>query len=210
MPTTTSPTDDTNKSHPINHFSGIEFEQLRTQMLKFAILQIQNEALAEEAVQEAMLAAYQYREKFSRQAALKTWVFAILKNKLIDLLRKEKRFTAAEDLAEGSGLHGDALLEKLFDERGHWHKHERPTQWHDPENQAENKHFWRIFDTCLRMMPEKYSRLFMMREFLELDSEEICHNENISGNYLNVTLYRARLRLRECLEMRWFEQEQQS
>lgn len=50
----------------------------------------------------------------------------------------------------------------------------------------------------------------MMREFLELDSEEICSNENISGNYLNVTLYRARLRLRECLEIRWFEQEQPS
>jgi RNA polymerase sigma-70 factor (ECF subfamily) len=47
----------------------------------------------------------------------------------------------------------------------------------------------------------------MMREFLELTTDEICSNEMISANSLNVTLYRARLRLRECLENRWFQKE---
>jgi RNA polymerase sigma-70 factor (ECF subfamily) len=56
-------------------------------------------------------------------------------------------------------------------------------------------------------MPDKYGRLFMMREFLELTTDEICSNEMISANSLNVTLYRARLRLRECLENRWFQKE---
>ncbi|WP_202436338.1 MULTISPECIES: sigma-70 family RNA polymerase sigma factor [Vibrio] len=194
-------------SDPLSHFAGAEYEQLREQMLRFAILQIKDTQLAEDAVQEAMFAAFQHREKFSRKAALKTWVFAILKNKLIDILRKERRFTAAEDLAEGKGLHGDELLEKLFSDNGHWQKAERPVQWQEPEQYMENDHFWRIFDTCLRMMPENYSRLFMMREFLELDSDEICSNEAISGNHLNVTLYRARIRLRECLEIRWFSKE---
>ena len=68
-------------------FQDTEFmEALRSQMLKFAILQVRNEALAEDAVQEAMLSAYQNIERFNRQAALKTWVFAILKNKLIDII----------------------------------------------------------------------------------------------------------------------------
>ena len=47
----------------------------------------------------------------------------------------------------------------------------------------------------------------MMREFLEMDTPEICHNEAISISSLNVTLYRARLRLRECLEDHWFQKE---
>jgi len=48
----------------------------------------------------------------------------------------------------------------------------------------------------------------MMREFLELDTSEICQNENLTVSNLNVTLYRARLRLRECLEDNWYQAEE--
>jgi RNA polymerase sigma-70 factor (ECF subfamily) len=185
----------------------IFMHSLRRQMLKFAILQIQDEQLAEDAIQETMLSAYQHIEKFERQAALKTWIFAILKNKLIDLLRKEKHITAASQLEEGNGIQGESLIEKLFDDHGHWHKHERPLKWQQPDSGIENEHFWRVFDACLNALPERYGRLFMMREFLELTSAEICINEEISANHLNVTLYRARLRLRECLEDNWYQKQ---
>lgn len=178
---------------------------LRQQMMKFAILQIKNQHLAEDAVQEAMISAYQHIDKFQRQAALKTWIFSILKNKLIDLLRKESRLTTASELEDGYGIHGDALMEKLFDERGHWVKHEAPQKWTSPDNDMENDRFWIVFDACLNNMPQTYSRYFMMREFLELDTKEICHNEGLTVNQLNVTLYRARLRLRECLENNWYQ-----
>lgn len=182
-------------------------QSLRQQMLKFAILQIRNEALAEDAVQDAMLSAYQNIQRFQRQAALKTWVFAILKNKLIDLLRKEKRYTSASLLEEGAALNDDALFETLFTENGHWQKEQRPMQWDEPDHNVENTHFWRIFDACLDALPAKYSRLFMMREFLELDSNEICDNEDVTVSNLNTTLFRARVRLRECLEDNWFKGE---
>ncbi|MDW6002988.1 RNA polymerase factor sigma-70 [Vibrio mangrovi] len=185
-------------------------QPLRQQMLKFAILQVQDEQLAEDAVQEAMISAYQHIDKFEKQAALKTWIFAILKNKLIDLLRKEKRTTAASQLETGECSQGDALMEKLFDDHGHWYKHERPVKWQQPDSGIENEHFWRVFDTCLNALPERYGRLFMMREFLELETPEICTNEEISVSHLNVTLYRARLRLRECLENNWYLSEELS
>lgn len=189
-------------------FHDVQFMQsLRDQMLKFAILQIRNEQLAEDAVQEAMVAAFQHIDRFNRQAALKTWVFAILKNKLIDLLRKEKRYTSASQLEEGAARNGDALMESLFEENGHWQKDERPKKWDEPDHGVENEHFWKIFDTCLEALPAKYSRLFMMREFLELDSNEICDNEEVTVSNLNTTLFRARLRLRECLEDNWFQAE---
>ncbi|KUJ00329.1 RNA polymerase factor sigma-70 [Vibrio sp. MEBiC08052] len=190
-------------------FDDEQFIQpLRQQMLKFARLQVQDEQLAEDAVQEAMIAAYQHIDKFEQQAALKTWIFAILKNKLIDLLRKEKRTTVASQLEQGDCTQGDALMEKLFDQHGHWHKHERPVKWQQPDSCIENEHFWRVFDACLNALPERYGRLFMMREFLELETPEICHNEDISVSHLNVTLYRARLRLRECLENNWYLSEE--
>lgn len=44
----------------------------------------------------------------------------------------------------------------------------------------------------------------MMREFIELDSVEVCASVGISIGNLNVMLHRARLRLRECLENKWF------
>ncbi|MFD1382684.1 RNA polymerase factor sigma-70 [Rhodanobacter aciditrophus] len=182
-------------------------EGLRQQMFKFALLQVRNEAIAEDAVQDAMLSAYQNIERFNRQAALKTWVFAILKNKLIDILRKEKRYTNASSLEEGRNSNGEALLEELFTDNGHWQKHERPQKWDEPDHGIESQHFWRIFDACLDALPAKYSRFFMMREFLELDTNEICDNEDISVSNLNTTLFRARLRLRECLENNWFQEE---
>ncbi|TDR06305.1 RNA polymerase factor sigma-70 [Marinomonas communis] len=186
-------------------FQDTEFmEALRSQMLKFAILQVRNEALAEDAVQEAMLSAYQNIERFNRQAALKTWVFAILKNKLIDILRKEKRYTNVSLLEEGAGRSDEALLEDLFNEKGHWQKSERPKKWDEPDHDIENSHFWRTFDVCLEALPAKHSRYFMMREFLELETKEICENEEVSVSNLNTTLFRARLRLRECLEDNWF------
>ena len=56
-------------------------EALRAQMVKFASLQLSDEHLAEDAVQEALIGAFKNAKSFSGRSALKTWVFAILKNK---------------------------------------------------------------------------------------------------------------------------------
>jgi len=53
-------------------------------------------------------------------------------------------------------------------------------------------------------LPGQQGRLFMMREWLELDTEEICKALDISATNLWVMLHRARLRLRECLQLNWF------
>lgn len=66
--------------------------ELRQQMLKFAILQLSSFQLAEDAVQETLTSAYQHIGSFTGRAAFKTWVFAILKNKIIDLIRQKSSF----------------------------------------------------------------------------------------------------------------------
>lgn len=175
-------------------------KDLRSQMIKFATIQLGDEALAEDAVQEALIGALKNAQSFSRRAALKTWVFAILKNKITDVLRKKMR--TFESNRSFPDLEGN--LDQLFDTKGFWHENERPVSWSQPMESVKNEHFWRVFEACLSDLPERQARIFMMREFLELDSKEICDSLNVSTSNLHVMLYRARLGLRECLENHWF------
>jgi RNA polymerase sigma factor (sigma-70 family) len=59
---------------------------LRRQMLRFANLQLNDQHLAEDAVQDALMGAMKNAASFKRSSSLKTWVFAILKNKIADVL----------------------------------------------------------------------------------------------------------------------------
>ena len=175
--------------------------ELRSEMLKFAIPQLPDVQLAEDAVQEALAGALKNTDSFARRSALKTWIFSILKNKIADIHRRRKR------LPEHSPLPTDAEeddLDALFDDRGFWRSDERPADWSSPFETMQNEHFWRVFETCLQGLSAIQSRIFMMREFLECESDEICDSAGISVSNLHTQLYRSRLRLRECLENRWF------
>jgi RNA polymerase sigma-70 factor (TIGR02943 family) len=174
-------------------------EDLRAQMLKFAILQLSNMSLAEDVVQEALVGALKNARSFGGRAALKTWVFAILKNKISDALRQRQRQEERNQL-----LNRDEKAEDLFDGKGFWKPDERPMVWGDPEGAVQDQQFWRVFEACLEHLPGQQARVFMMREFVEMESQEICTAVGISGSNLNVMLHRARLRLRECLENHWF------
>lgn len=194
-------------SSKLQQFSDPEFiEDLRRQMLKFAIQQMGNEGLAEDAVQEALIGAFKNAGSFEGKAAFKTWVFSILKNKIADSIRQRRHF-----VEPGCLVHGDEdNFDELFDERGFWQPEERPGSWGNPEESVRNQHFWRVFEACLDHLPGQQGRVFMMREFIEMDSQEICDSVGITLSNLNVMLYRARIRLRECLENNWFFLENQS
>lgn len=175
-------------------------EVLRAQMHRFAKLQLNDTDLAEDVVQEALMGALRNAKSFGGRAALRTWVFAILKNKIADALRQRARLVQASSLVDSEGVG----LPPLFDEKGAWKNEERPQDWGDPESSFEQQKFWQVFEVCLEGLPEKHARIFMMREFIELSAEEICSNLDISVSNLHVMLHRARLRLRECLENRWY------
>lgn len=177
-------------------------QDLRRQMLRFATLQLSDANSAEDAVQEALIGAFKNANRFGGRAALKTWVFAILKNKIADVLRQRQRLQEA-DLLLHSHEEGEDFRE-LFDARGFWHADERPSSWGDPDQAVHSAQFWRVFETCLDHLPNQHARVFMMREFIGLETSEICETLGITVSNLNVILHRARLRLRECLENNWF------
>jgi RNA polymerase sigma-70 factor (ECF subfamily) len=84
------------------------------------------------------------------------------------------------------------------------HTREQPRDWGNPEAALAQKDFFRVLEVCLEKLPAKTARIFMMREWLELETEEICKELTITTSNAWVLLYRARMRLRECLDLNWF------
>jgi RNA polymerase sigma-70 factor (TIGR02943 family) len=200
--------DDDTAVHSMQLLDSQFLADLRRQMLKFATLQLADHHLAEDAVQEALAGALQNARAFGGRAALKTWVFAILKHKIADTLRYKQRVTDASSLLRSEDEEQDFAA--LFDARGHWPADERPGDWGNPHETVREGQFWRVFEACLENLPGAQARVFMMREFIELESDEICNAVEISLSNLNVMLYRARMRLRECLDSHWFMEHKSS
>jgi RNA polymerase sigma-70 factor, ECF subfamily len=176
-----------------------QLEAMRPQLVRFAQLQLRNQTLAEDAVQDALLAVLENPGRFGGQSSFRTYVTGILKYKIIDALRASTR---ERQLEPGEDQSDDELVDALFVADGH--TREMPRQWGDPDGTLEQKDFFRVLEVCLEKLPVKTARIFMMREWLELETEEICKELAISSSNAWVLLYRARLRLRECLDLNWF------
>jgi RNA polymerase sigma-70 factor (ECF subfamily) len=174
-------------------------QQVRSYLLRYARLRLRDPMLAEDVVQETLLAAFDHGATFAGKSGYKSWLVGILKHKIIDVIRKNSReqsLTVNEDASESETIEG------TFEAEGQWHR--LPANWGNPEKSLEDKKFWEIFERCLEVMPARTARVFMMREVMELTSDEICKEMAISQTNLWVVLHRARLSLRGCLETRWF------
>ena len=68
------------------------------------------------------------------------------------------------------------------------------------------RQFFDVLEACVQHLPGVQARVFMMREWLELDADEVCRELSISTSNLWVIMHRARLRLRDCLQARWFDE----
>lgn len=178
-------------------------DEVRRDLLKFAHLQLRDRAQAEDVVQEALVAALAKADSFAGRSALKTWIFAILKNKIVDLIRLQVRTTNVSALsAAEEGM--DQAFESLFSANAHWSPLGRPAAWGDPEESLRQQRFWDVFDACLKHLPENTARVFMMREFLEFETSEVCESLCLTTSNCHVILHRARNGLRRCLEKNWF------
>jgi len=172
---------------------------LRPTLLRLARLQLRNDAWAEDAVSETLVAAVEGLATFDHRSQLATWVVGILKHKIIDQFRRDSRevsLDARQELSDGEDL------EDLFLADGH--RVSQPSAWGDPERSLEQVEFFTVLQTCLDQLPASLARAFLLREWMELETAEICKELQVTTTNCFVMLYRARMRLRECLENRWF------
>ena len=164
--------------------------------MRYARSQLRNDAWAEDAVSDTLLAALEKPQAFAGQSQLKTWLVGVLKHKLIDQLRRQHREATVLTRDDGEDID-----EALFNDSGHWR--EPVVAWDDPELRLGQQQFLSVLDACCTQLPPVQGRVFMMREWLELETAEICKSLDITPTNLWVLLHRARLRLRECLQMNW-------
>jgi len=160
---------------------------------------LRDAAAAEDAVQEALLAALAGEANFAARSGLRTWLTGILKHKIVDTIRRQSRERPVSD----QDADADAReFDGLFDERGHWET--PPEAWEQPEGALGQKQFLAALEACLRALPERTAQAFMMREHLGCETAEICKELGITATHCWVMLHRARMALRLCLEKNWF------
>ncbi len=184
-----------------------EISPYRRDLLRFAMLQLRNNELAEDVVQETLLAGFEGLSKFENRSHIKTWLFSILKFKIIDVIRAKKR-----EIVHGVDYIDEATIQEIpneaidgfFKPDGHWDQPDAPSTWGNPQATLENHQFWVIFDACMNKLPAQTSRVFLMREFLGLETAEICNELKLTPTNCGVVLHRARMLLRACLDKNWF------
>ena len=91
----------------------------------------------------------------------------------------------------------------LFRADGHWEQDAGPGTLDSPEQLCTNREFWQVLQRCLDGLPGIQAQVFMMREHLGLSTQEISTQTRLTGNNINVMLYRARLKLQKCLQQNW-------
>jgi RNA polymerase sigma-70 factor (ECF subfamily) len=176
-----------------------ELAALRPSLLAIARLQLRNDAWAEDAVSETLVAALEGAPRFAAQSQLKTWVVGILKHKVIDHFRRARREVSLDAETEAAEVE---TFDELFAPDGH--RASMPLEWGDPQRSLEQARFVEALEACIEHLPPSLARIFMLREWLGYETTEICKELGITPTNCFVMLYRARMRLRECLELNWF------
>jgi len=170
-------------------------------LYRYALARVRKLDIAQDLVQETLLAAMRSRERFAGQSSVRSWLCGILKHKLCDHFRKRGRETSFTDLE----FLTDECEEKFVPE-GFWVHMNGPKEWRpEPDEVMHRDDFWQTMRDCLAKLPERIAAVFTLREMDEIESKEICAILSISESNLWVMLHRARMALRECLATNWFE-----
>jgi RNA polymerase sigma-70 factor (ECF subfamily) len=169
-------------------------------LFRYALTRVRNETIAEDLVQETLLAAVRGRERYAGCAGERSWLVGILKHKICDYFRKAGRETTFTDLCFRGGDEDEE-----FDAEGYWIEEQGPGGW-KPEGEAavERAEFWKALEACLERLPERIAKVFIMREVDEVPGKVICEALHITEANLWTMLHRARRALRQGLEETYF------
>jgi RNA polymerase sigma-70 factor (ECF subfamily) len=164
------------------------------QLYNYALTRVGRHDLAEELVQDTLLAAVRNLDSFRGCSSEKTWLFGILKNKILSHFRtawRQKKHLPLDEEADPEKL--------LFTVNGQWKK----AVFSAVPCPLESRELWQIVQQCLHKLPSNQARVFILKILEEKKTEEICHELEISASNLSARLYRARLGLARCVAENW-------
>lgn len=175
----------------------------------FAALRVRSRTIAQDLVQETFLAALKAKSSFGGRSSERAWLFGILRNKLTDYYRLQGREVSLADLDAPLPEEQNAFGASGLGKDG-WLQAAAPKAWETPEQALVSKEFQEVLTDCLSHLPARIAQAFFLREIDGVSSEEICKDLQVSPNNVWVMLHRARLALRRCLEVHWFEDKRKS
>jgi len=176
-------------------------------LYKYAMFRLRDGSAAEDCVQETFLAALKAYRGFEGRGSERTWLVGILKHKVTDHFRRITREAPIGETEDETFEHNE-FFTRTDEWTNHWNADHAPSEWHaTPAELIERTEFWKVLNDCLSPLPQRTASAFTLREVDGLSSEEICEVLSISVNNLWVILHRARLHLRNCLEINWFMKE---
>ena len=147
---------------------------------------------AEDTVHASVLVFLKRSQDFDGRARASTWIHGILVHKIAEERRSLRRDEAREDI--------DEVVEARFDAAGSW---SRPPG--GPAGDLARSEIERFLQLCMEDMPDRQRLAFVLREVEGFTTGEICKILEVSSNNVGVLLFRARNRLRECLESKGVE-----
>jgi len=172
-------------------------------LYRYALVRVRDAAVAEDLLQETLLAAVGSQQRHAGRSSERTWLVGIMKHKVIDHFRRIASNPQFQ-LSTESGAEIDCF-EESGPWRGHWREERAPNNWAvDAGRNLESREFWEVLDHCLSQLPPQMSIAFTLREIDGLTSTEVCEILNITPNNLWVLLHRSRSKLRQLLEANWF------
>lgn len=167
----------------------------------YAIVRINDEDTAKDLVQETFLAALEKVNGFEGKSTERTWLTAILKNKIIDVYRKK-----SSGLAIASANKAAQEQDEFFEEdNGHWKTEyaPQPIAAMDDQDPLLKKELNGILQKCLQKLPALWNAVFTMKHIDDAPTENICTELHVTQANFWVIIHRAKVNLRACLQKNW-------
>lgn len=168
-------------------------------LFQYAKLKLKHEDDIKDLIQETFLSALKNFNQFQNKSSIKTWLTSILRNKIIDHLKKKSTMTI-DDYLSATDEHFNQMF---FDTTNfnRWQEKILPNQFINSDfNTHEKNEFASVLYQCIDHLPEKIKPIFISKYLDEEKSETICKEFNISQSNYWVIIFRCKTYLRNCLE----------
>lgn len=166
------------------------------EMYSYALIKVKAKEAAEDIVQNAFLAAWKAYPSFQQKSNPRTWLFSILKHKIADYYRIKFR--------QSSEIPSD-ITGKFFDKNDRWNSAYRPSEWQADKDLLDDPEFTNALKDCFEKLPEKWSSAVRLKYLEQDDAETICSMLEITKPNFWQIIHRAKLSLRNCLELKWIK-----
>jgi len=178
-------------------------DQFADEFFRFAMYRVKNREVAEDLVQETFLSGLKSLQGFRRDCTEKSWLYNILRNKIIDHFRKKTN----QEIKRSSSFDendDDTFYGRFFNKDGNWTSNISNENWDlSADKIMERQEFMQFLMLCLSLLPETWSKVFSLKNIDDFSTKEICKELGITPSNLWTIIHRSKLQLGGCLEQRW-------